>query len=293
MATYSIDIGTNKVVIADEVLSSALRVLSIAGFDRDEVCELFSQAIQQLRDDEESSTHDDEQDPVLADDVNEDGVYSILDRYEELDEQKALSRLGRRAEIIGDLSSSAERARAQELLDKALPLARASQDWLVAECARHGVELQANRDNWLASASDNDLDREDEIVFIDDYRFNQAFRFDIISSLIRGIANAGDQEAFKTLLNSMSENTVILDQSVMDDLQEAGESLKFIETFIDFLVGLQGQGEQLQSNLFDHFVRQSGFSGGTYVLEGWLDAFVATGRVDRYKRSNRWRVLVH
>ena len=48
----------------------------------------------------------------------------------------------------------------------------------------------------------------------------------------------------------------------------------------------------MQSTLLDEFILQSGFSGGTYMLDGWLDSLSKQGILQRYKRSNRWRVLI-
>lgn len=295
MVTYSVNVGLNieRLVVAEETISSAGRILQAAGFDLIEISHLFRKAADQIdgQESEPEINRDLESDDHDAGDKED--SYSVLERYEQIDEIKALKRIGKRLSALDQCDDEGQREKAFDYLKQALPLAHKAFCWLLAECSRCGIETQSNREEWLKVATDDDLDREDSILFLDDWNVHSDFQFGTIQELARAFSRLADDDKYNALLSLMSENTVLFDRRTMDEVTEAGEALRFVDSFAKFLSRFSGSGEQARGALLDEFVLESGFSSGTYILEGWLDSLQATGHLQLYKRANRWRLTVN
>lgn len=290
MVTYTVNVGINKLAVAEEAISSVARILSAAGFDLSEVANLLRGAADQIDSGEAiSNNYDDERAEYDQDDEDS---YSILERYEETPEIKSLKRLSKRASALDNRDDAEQREKSHAILEQALPLAKKALDWLIAECAAKGIATQPNREEWLSSADDDELDLEDNILFLDDWRVNGDFQFQLIQDLVRHSARQGDQASFNKIVELMSQNPLFYDSRTMEEVTKSGEALKSVHSFATFLARYAGTGEQMQSTLFDEFIHETGFSGGTYMLDGWLESLAETGHIQKYKRSNRWRVTV-
>jgi hypothetical protein len=293
MPTYTVNLSTNKFAIAEEVLSSATKVLITAGFEAAEVAGLLRKAADQIDSGAAISDQADQSDQdTRAFAPSSRGKYDIFDRYDETPQKRSLARLTKRASAIGYADTEEDLEKAFEILQQSLPLAEDALKWIVSECSAAGIRVEPHKDEWLENASDEELDRENEIVFLDDWQVNGDFQLNQIGVLARSYAHAGNLEGFSSLVKLIKAYQVIYERENLEEIERATDALEALASFKEFLAAYRGSGELMQSTILDEFILRSGFSGGTYFLEGWLDLFSKEGFLQRYKRSNRWRILI-
>lgn len=290
LVTYSVSVDVNKFGVASEAISSAARILAAAGFSPSEIAAFFRRAADDLegnsRDDlEAAGTIDDEASASFT-------HYDLIDEYESIPEKKALSRIEKRAAALDRDDTKEALERTLAIVEQALPLAETATAWLIQRCSETGIQVEPNKDEWLQSASDDELDLEDEILFLDDWQINGDFQLHNIEYLARSYARSADIESFGRLVALIRAHKVIYGSDVMAEIEETADALESMAGFVEFVRGHSGSGEITQSSLFDDYIRETGFSGGTHMLEGWLEALAERSEIDRYKRSNRWRVVV-
>jgi hypothetical protein len=295
MATFTVDLSTNRFAIAEEVLSSAAKVLVTAGFESAEVASLLRQAAEQLDSGVAISNGPDafggQVDDEAAVPATPD-IYELFERYDQIPERRSLARLSKRASAIGYANTEEDLSKAFEILQQSLPLAEGALNWLVQKCSATGIQVEPHKDEWLERASDEELDHENQIVFLDDWKVNGDFQLDQIGVLARSYAHSGNLESFSELVGLIKTHKVIYERENLEEIERTADALKALVDFREFLNQRRGSGEVMQSTLLDEFTLQSGFSGGTYVLDGWLDSLSKQGILQRYKRSNRWRVVI-
>ena len=295
MTTYTVELTVNRFAIAEEVLSSAAKVLITAGFESGEVALLMRQAADQLDSGTAISS-----DPIPDCEPTEaqafvpatPDIYELFDRYEQIPEKRALARLNKRASAIGYADTEEDLSKTFEILQQSLPLAEGALKWIIQECSAAGIQVEPHKDEWLEKASDEELDREHQIIFLDDWHVNGEFQLNQVSVLARSYAHSGNLEAFSQLVSLIKTRQVIYERENLEEIERTAGALEALADFREFLNERRGSGELMQSTLLDEFILQSGFSGGTYMLDGWLDSLSKQGILQRYKRSNRWRVLI-
>jgi hypothetical protein len=295
VVTYTINMGgIDRNALAEEVMASTARVLILAGFSTEDVGNLFRQASEQLISGEatspraESAWVDDDE----YDDRAISNQYDLIDRFEQLPAVKTLTRLAKRSSVIGDLDDPTALAKAVDLVTEAVGLRQEALAWVRAEAAKAGLEVADDREAWIDSATDDELDEEDRILFLDDYRFSADFNWYIVAQVVRALAESGDRATFASFSQMVSSDVLAFDHRIKEDVERA---IAASEKYDDFQLHVQsyaGLGEVTQTELFDKFIREVAFEGGTYLLEGWLEAMAKRGVLERYKRSNRWRVVV-
>lgn len=294
MVSYTINVGgVDREGLAREVLNSAAKVLLLAGFSEDEVGDLFQQVSSQfsaatlVQSNFASNAHEDEDSGFQGE-----SIWSLSERFEEHTAVKALNRLNKRASTFGNLEDAQVLQKAITLLTEAFALRRDAIGWLRSEAVEGGINVVADRDEWIESASDSELDEEDLVLFLDDYRWSGDFNWHLVGQVARTLANNGDQLALQSLSSLALDEAVALEHHVREDVLRSIETMNSYEQFDAYVASHSGAGELAQSEFFDGFIRQTSFPHGTYALEGWLDAMSRDGRLERYKRSNRWRILV-
>lgn len=290
MVTYSVSLDISKFSVASEAISSAVRILTAAGFSETDIAAFFRRAA----DDLEGATVDDPEQAATidGDELSSFSRYDLWDEYENTPEKKALSRLEKRASALDRDDSKEGLERILAIVEQALPLAEKATEWLMQKCAAAGIPVEPSKDEWLQTASDEELDSEDDIVFLDDWQVNGDFQLRNIEYLARSYAHSGDAESLGRLLELIRDHRVIYGSEVMEQVSQAAHAIESMAEFLDFVRRHSGEGEIAQSTLFDEYIRESGFAGGTYMLEGWIEALANRGELERYKRSNRWRVVV-
>jgi hypothetical protein len=295
MPTYSVNLSTNKFAIAEEVIASAVKILLTAGFEGGEVSSLMRQAADQLESGdavgiEPSERQNDPDDETISRD--EPDLYDLFERYEQIPERKSLGRLSKRASALGYADKDDDLKKAFEILEQSLPLAEAALNWIIQECSQAGIRVEPHKDEWLEKATDEELDHEEEIVFLDDWQVNGDFQLNQIAVLSRSFAHSGDLNGFGRLVELIRSHKVIYGLDDLAEIERTADALETMASFKEFLARYHGSGELMQSAILDQFVLESGFSGGTYMLDGWLDSLSKTGFLQRYKRSNRWRIVL-
>lgn len=293
MATYTVNLGgIDRSAIAEEVVSSAARVLMAAGFALEEVASLFRQAGDQLESGE--AVRETEVDDYEADDSMSSGSerYDLIDNFDKLPSVKSLHRLAKRSDAIGSLDDEPSLVRAVKLVAEAIPLRREALGWLNAQAQSAGFGVSPNREEWIEAATDEQLDNEDQVIFLDDYQFSGNFNWHLISQVARALAASGEVEHLGSFGELVLDENVFLEVRIQDEVREAIEACGNFQDFSQYVLSQSGQGELAQSEFLDNFVRTYSFGGGTYMLQNWLDGLAAKGLVERYKRSNRWRISV-
>lgn len=295
MVTYTINMGgIDRNALAEEVMASTARVLILAGFSTEDVGNLFRQASEQLISGEATSPR---AEPAWIDDDEYDdsaisSQYDLLDRFEQLPSVKTLNRLAKRSSVIGELDDPKALAKAVDLVTEAVGLRHEALIWVRAEAAKAGLTVADDREAWIDSASDDELDQEDSIVFLDDYRFSADFNWYIVAQVVRSLAESGDRDALASFSQLVSSDALAFDQRIKEDVERAVAASEKYDDFQRHMQGYAGVGEVMQTEVFDKFIREHSFQGGTYLLEGWLEAMGRRGVLERYKRSNRWRIVV-
>jgi hypothetical protein len=292
--TYNISVGdVNRGAIAEEVVSSAAKVLLLAGFTEGQIGDLFQQASQQILSGaavEQGQPDADES--FFEDDGDDQGIWGIADRFENIKSVKALSRLGKRANAVDDLDNPRTLEKAVSLVNEAAGLRKESLDWLRNEATKAGIEIVSDHDQWTETATDEQLDEEGNVLFLDDYRWSGNFNWHLVGQVARALAKTGDRESLSTFSEAVLDEDLAIESGVREDVERAVGAAGQYEEFLTYVQSHAGAGELAQAEFFDKFIRASGFSSGSYALESWLEGMAKRGVVERYKRSNRWRVLV-
>ncbi|WP_426266268.1 hypothetical protein [Sphingomonas sp. LHG3443-2] len=294
MVTYSFSVGgVNREAVAQEVLGSAAKILLLTGYSEDEVGELFQQAAGQMLSGEAVGRIDDAGD--FAPDENaldEVDIWSLAQKFEDHTAVKALNRLNKRASTLDDLDDPQALAKAIALLTEAIRLRHDAITWLRTEAAEAGIEVVGDREEWIASATDDQLDQEDSLLFLDDYRWSGDFNWYLVGQVARALAETGDREALTSFSSVVLSDNLGLQVPVREEVERSVETISSYEDFSRYVRSHSSAGELAQAEFLDRFIRQTGFSNGTYPLERWLDAMSRRGELERYKRANRWRILV-
>lgn len=290
MVTYTVNLEFNKFAVAAEVISSSIRTLAAAGFDDREIEDIFRRAIENFHD-ETTDDGEIQVDPA-AETPTRFALYDLVEEFENTPEKRALGRLEKRASALDRGSQYDEGGQVLAIVEQALPLAEKATEWLIQRCSELGIPVEPSKDEWLRSASDDELDTENDILFLDDWQISNDFQLRNIEFLARGYAQSGDISSFSRLLELIRSHKVIYGEGVISEIERSSTALEAMADFKGFVRGHAGNGELAQSTLLDDFVRESGFQGGTYLLEGWLQSMADGGEIQRYKRSNRWRIEV-
>lgn len=293
MVTYTFNVGgIDRAALAEEIINSAARILTLAGFSRDEVSDLFRQAGGQLECEAIDLVSSED---GISDSDGDVGVDrdDLMNRFETFPAAQKLYRLGKRSSVIADLDDPHAIANATKLITEALILRREILDWVRAEAEISSLDVANSRAAWIGTATDDDLDREDTIVFLDDYQFGCDFNWYVISELASALAESGDSSTLGLLAQIILDDELALEERIRQDVQSAVEAAAHFNEFQEFVLSFVGQGELTQAEFLDKFVRAYNFTEGNYVLEQWLEGMMQRGLVERYKRSNRWRISVN
>ena len=287
------DYTIESAAIAEEVVSSAARVLMLSGFTEAQVADIFQQAAQKIfTGDAVEGMQSDANRNYPEDECDNIGVWQIADRFEELKPVKALSRLGKRASAIDHIEDGATLTKTIALISEATVLRKEALSWLKDESKKAGLEVAAERDKWTETATDERLDEEHNVVFLDDLRWSGKFSWHIASQVALALAEAGNREALDSFSQIILDEDLAIENRVREDIERAVGAAGQYDKFLAHVRSHAGTGELAQSEFLDRFVRESGFSSGTYTLESWLEGMAKRGELERYKRSNRWRIIV-
>lgn len=289
MATYTMNVSLNKMAVAEEVISSAGNILVAAGFGPGEIAALFHEAAEQLVSGEAVNRTDDTPHGEVG--VGGIDLDDIRTEFEEIAPVLALAKLKRRADALDRPHDNLEAlAKCYALADKMLPLIGEAQNWLRAAAEKNDISVVADQNEWASSASDEELDREHEIMFICEFDWSYPLGLEFIDSVLSELVEKGEEDKFNHLVAELESRNVTLPSSTLETIEEGQSILRLKSVFWDHVLS---QSEEVQETQFlEAFVKATGFPRPSYFLIGWLQQIEEGGLVERYKASNRWRLRV-
>ena len=291
MVTYTINMqGIDRGPLAEEVVSSAARVLMLAGFSTDEVSTLFRQAADQI--DSGEAAGETVIDHSTYESTADFDRYDLASQFDAQPSVKALNRLAKRAAVVDNIEDNATLSKAMEILLEAVKLRLEALSWLVSAAEDAGLQVATSKEAWIETATDDELDDEDNIIFLDDYQYSGDFNWYLVSQVVRYLSEAGLTETLSSFADLLLNDSLALDGHIRDEVERAVSLAEKFDDFQAYVRSHAGQGELAQSDFLDTFVRIYDFDGGTFLLQNWLDTMATAGEVERMKRSNRWRVTV-
>ncbi|WP_295631268.1 hypothetical protein [Novosphingobium sp.] len=293
MVTYEFNfLGFDRNALSEEIIRSAENVLSCSGFSASEIGELFQSAAQKIL----SVAVSEKKLCAIFDDPKDEyqtqSIWEIIENFEYLRSVKALGRLRKRADVIGHLDDPAALTQAVIIIIEAINLRKEAFKWLKEEAEKYKLQVVSSHDQWAQLASDEELDKEEEVVFLDDYRWDGGFNWHEISHIVEALARSGQRENLEKFSELVLDELLAFQSRIKDDVKNAVGHVGQYENFASFVKRHADVGELAQAELLDKFIRESGFSGGTSSLEYWLEGMARRNEVERYKRSNRWRIVV-
>lgn len=289
MVTYTMNIGLNRIAVAEEVISSAGNILVAAGFKPAEIAALFQEAAEQLVSGEAADRTDD----VSRAEIGVGGVDldDIRAEFEEIAPVLALAKLKRRADALDRPHDNREAlAKCYTLAEKMLPLIGEAQNWLRASAAENDISVVDDQNKWASSASDEELDHEHEIMFICEFEWSYPLCLDFIGSVLSELVEKGEEEKFNYLVSELLDGNVTLPSEILEAIEEGKVILTLKSVFWDHVLS---QSEDVQEKQFlEAFVKTTGFPRRSHFLIGWLQQMEEGRLIERYKASNRWRLRV-
>jgi len=289
MVTYTVNVASNKMAIAEEVISSAGNILVAAGFEPNEIAALFRDASEQLTSGtainmaDEYRPYNQDSDSVDLDDLR--------NAFENTDASKKMEKLKRRADALDRPHDNPDALKkCYDIVLKMLPLIGEMQKWLITAASEAKIEVVENQSDWTETASDEDLDREHEIIFLDAFDWTYPLNFQLVDDVASELVDKGEVDAFNGLSDLISSYGITLPNDLIETLEKGHRTLDIKEVFRSHV--LSQSEEILETKFLEDFVRSFDFPHPSYFLQGWLTQMEGEGLINRYKSSNRWRVKV-
>ena len=289
MNTFTIEVGMNidKYEVAMAALNGAIGVMAAAGLSDSEITSLLLKAANldtgEPRTEKPSEWEGDCDDEPIS-------IYEIENLFEETSTFKALSRLSKRAGALEHHDNSAACEKIEKLIEEALPHLKDAADWYRSTCVEHGFKFEANRQIWLESASDSDLDAEDEYVFFDLSGGNETFSPWMITNYANSAEQLGRAVQLKRLLEQIIENNVLIDPNIFQEVTEAFRNASFKSAIQSQVESLDSGFEMPQADFIRTLLTASDGTVSEHLISVWIESFEEAGLLERFKRSNRWQV---
>ncbi|MBW7850845.1 MAG: hypothetical protein H3C38_10140 [Rhodospirillales bacterium] len=284
----SLEIGDPTVVA--EVIGSTVRILFALKLSFEDIANIFTAAADDLR------SHKGEESIVeVTDDIQAESALDLYDLdfwFENQSTAKSLKRLGKRLERFHDIEDEETSQKVLDIIINAIRLRDEALTALRDEAVKLGFIVAADRDEWLSSATDAELDLEDNVVFLDDYRYTGDFYWGNVLMLSDYYLIEGAPTKLQQLSSALISSKIPLDSRLLTEVSQKLKSAEELSVFSEFIEQYRGAGEIMQAEFLDAFNKKYGCSSGTSVLEAWLSNLDLKGVLQRYKRSNRWRIKV-
>ena len=290
VATYTMNIGLNKMAVAEEVISSAGNILVAAGFEPDEIAALFNQAAEQLASGD-AITHTD--DSADSEDSTSNGIDidDITSEFGELSSVKTLAKLKKRADALDRPHDNLEALeKCYAIADKMIPLIGEAQNWLRSTAQDNDIRVVDDHNEWTSSASDDELDREHEFIFICEFDWAYPLNLDFVDSVVGELVEKGDENRFYYIIEQIDKHRISIPSSSKETIEQGKKVLALKSVFWNHVLSQSAEVQETQ--FLEAFVKSTGFPRPSYFLIGWLQQMEEGGLVERYKASNRWRLRV-
>lgn len=271
---------SDKTSFAEEVLVSAARQLFFGDLTPKEINEAFRKAAERAANDELLTTASQSVAPESA-------VHDLESRFDALPAVKLLQRLAKRSSALRDLNDQSSLEKIVPMLFEALRLRSEALEWLAREAPSKGFSVARDRDEWLESADDEELDEEPLTVFLWGSESWEDFDWYLVGQTARALARAGEHEQLLQLDEAVRSGFP-LGRDQMQEINTAKRVMASYSDFRRFLKQQRGRGEVRQATLLDDFIASHAFEDGAYYPQQWIEHLSDKGEIMRYKKSNRW-----
>jgi hypothetical protein len=275
---------SDNIVVASEVMASAIRILALLDLSDREIADLFEAEVG-----EGTASH--HSPPVDFDDENvTDARPWRLGTLAEAESfSKAIDRFAKRVSALRtEEPGSAEVQKLADLCLGAIPAFAAAQRWYREQCAQHGWEFAICRDEWRASASDETLDHEHEVVFFDQLSVSRELQE--LHTLADHCERLALAEPVEQILGAIEQEGLHLPPRSLRSLHQARSVALQYALMIEMLGRLAPGSETPRSELVNAIARDLPMKVESWVIEAWLTLAADTGLIELYKKSNRWQV---
>jgi hypothetical protein len=280
-------IASDNLLVASEVMSSAIRILSLLDLDDRQIADLFIA-------ESSEGTGLDLAIPALDDDDDEDATDASPWSLGRLAENESFSKeIERFAKRVSALRTEQEPGpgEVQKLTDLCLsviPAFAGAQRWYREQCAQQGLEFALYRDVWRASASDEMLDHEHEVVFFDQTSISHELQ--TLESVADHCERLALAEPIEQILSAIEQEGLQLPPRSLRSLQTAlGIAAQYV-LVLEMLDRLVPGSETPRSELVNAILRDLPIKVESWLIETWLALAADAGVIDLYKKSNRWQV---
>ena len=152
---------------------------------------------------------------------------------------------------------------------------------------KHGLVTAVCRDEWRASASDEMLDHEHEVVFFDQSPISHELQ--ALNSLADDCERLALGEPVRQILTAIEKVDLQLPARSLRSLQQACDIVAQYVLMLQMLDRLVAGSETPRSELVNTIVRDLPMKVESWVIETWL-TLAGSGHIELYKKSNRWQV---
>lgn len=280
-------ITSDNIVVASEVMASAIRILALLDLDDRQIAGLFQAEAGEGTGLDHSSSAVDEDD-------DEDVIDARPWRLDTLAENESFSKeVDRFAKRVSTLRTDQEPgpAEVQKLADLCLgviPAFAGAQRWFRERCADQGVEFAICRDEWRASASDEMLDQEHAVVFFD--QLSVSYELQTLASVAEHCERLALAEPVEQILSAIEQDGLQLPPSLLRSLQRALDVAANYSVMLEMLDRLLPGSETPRSELVNAIVRDLSMKTESRLIESWLAIAADAGAIELTKKKNRWQV---
>jgi hypothetical protein len=279
-------IASDNFVVASEVMSSAIRILSLLDLDDRQIAELFiAESNEGAELDLAMPAVDDDDD-----DVTDAKPWRLDTMAENESFSKEIDRFAKRVSALrtDQEPGPAEVRKLADLCLGAIPAFARAQRWYREQCAEQGLEFAICRDDWRASASDEMLDHEHEVVFFDQSPISHELQ--TLESLADYCERLASAEPVEQILSAVEQEGLQLPPNPLRSLQRAIEVAANYALVLERLDQLVPGSETPRSELVNAIVRDLPIKVESWLIESWLALAADAGVIELYKKSNRWQV---
>ena len=271
---------SDNLVVASEVMSSAIRILNLLDLSNREIADLFeAEAGERTAYDRSPPADFDD-----YDDVTEARPWRMHSAAENENFSKQIERFEKRVSAMrsDQEPGPAEVRKLADLCLGVIPAFAAAQQWYREQCAERGLEFAICRDEWRATASDEMLDHEHIVVFFDHLSISHEIQ--TLQTLADHCERLALAEPVEQILSAIEQEGFQLPPSPMRSLRKALEIAANYAFVIERLDRLAPGSETPRSDLVNAIVRDLPMKVDSWLIESWLGLAAEAGQIELIKR---------
>jgi hypothetical protein len=280
------------------LIDSLLRTLSLVGLNRSEQREVFEALLLKLDDGETENGGDHEGISAVrtrlynvADTDPDDPREALEYEFESQEFSKSLSRLGKRLASFYD-SDDRSLPKALALCIEVVPLVTVAQKWLIQNASEKGILTVPNKASWIKSATDDELDREDEVLFLDESDLTRDFQLNFMVRLSNALLRSGRFEELKAFYEILIEADLPFDSEALSELNNNHAAIAEFDRLQATLRAMVSGSELPQSAFLGKFTEEGGHIVQPHMVEEWVRLLAKQGVLRVQKKANRWTIAI-